>query len=575
MSKNSTRLRWALLIAFLLHLALAWNFMPDLRQKMAVAIAPQPEVFEFTPPGQLAMAEPSSSSAAAKSEPEVKVTPIEKVQPLTVAPTPEFDSAVALPRVVDRPVVSAPVIALQKAVVLPTAPKAPILATKAAKTLPQVFAAPVAKPVEIAKLEPVAPKAVEKPKPIVPVEKPKPIATPPVEKPKAVAKQEKPQPEPKKATKPVESTQVAQLATPEKPAPKPIVQDKPAKPPVVKAEKPEPKKAPVLVPEKASSLTKPEPAPSVAKAETPPKAPAVAAYDYATVAEVPMPRFKPMPAAPLRAAASPAPEAGTKPKGKKGGKGQAAIKAYLPPSVPLLTAAGPRISVGLMSLPKSLSKPSAVVAPVYLPERPRSVEVPDQAAFASPIAALLPTIAAPAIDLEPKPSVREVEIYPETLRIEDDPAVDKVVAEAVSAANVSAGQQVSAPAAATLRPKILPAPTPIAPPAAMVPQADSSNSAAVRQAYLGEVAEKLRNANTRVLAGALKAGAKRRVNIRFEVNRQGGIIRAKPVGTPAQALVQQALKVLQAAAPFPSIPEDMPQSSLELNFPIDVYEGKS
>lgn len=79
-------------------------------------------------------------------------------------------------------------------------------------------------------------------------------------------------------------------------------------------------------------------------------------------------------------------------------------------------------------------------------------------------------------------------------------------------------------------------------------------------------------ANQKALAEALKAGERETVEVRFVVDREGRVSHvepARPSGTPA--LDARAVQMIRSAAPLPKPPPDLPQSRLELTFPVQVY----
>lgn len=79
-------------------------------------------------------------------------------------------------------------------------------------------------------------------------------------------------------------------------------------------------------------------------------------------------------------------------------------------------------------------------------------------------------------------------------------------------------------------------------------------------------------ANQRALAEAIRAGPKLTLVVRFWIDRQGRVLDARVARSSGVAeLDRRAEKVLLDASPVPQLAPDMPQETLELSFPVQVY----
>ena len=342
------------------------------------------------------------------------------------------------------------------------------------------------------------------------------------------------------ASKPLEPLKAPPKAAP-KPSPSPL---KPAPLPALAATpKPVVKPAPPqLAAKPAAPLPKPRPESkplAVAKAPAPSRpAPALAARKPAPVSKPPVQSAaadKPRTAAPqprLPAAAPqpfyPLASAGNGPEPVyqlPGGKLSLRL-ANPPPRVATATPTGNGLAVEAPALPR---QPALASGPIAGPIAPPVILLPpveEETAASLPLAE---TAAAPASN----GSVRF-------------PPVTIFTADQTPAALAAAAE-------------------PLPPLAAAAP---ASNP---RAAYFQGVTTLLKAANAQALADALTAGKKLVVRMKFAVKRDGSLVRiGAAVATPDWA-VAEAAKVIRAAAPFPSVPTELPGKTVELSYPVEIY----
>lgn len=91
-------------------------------------------------------------------------------------------------------------------------------------------------------------------------------------------------------------------------------------------------------------------------------------------------------------------------------------------------------------------------------------------------------------------------------------------------------------------------------------------------AFFSRMTAHLFAANQRALAEAIRAGPKLTLVVRFWIDRQGRVLDARVARSSGVAeLDRRAEKVLLDASPVPQLAPDMPQETLELSFPVQVY----
>jgi protein TonB len=109
------------------------------------------------------------------------------------------------------------------------------------------------------------------------------------------------------------------------------------------------------------------------------------------------------------------------------------------------------------------------------------------------------------------------------------------------------------------------------PPPSAAPETPAPSDAAVEQ-FFGTLTSQLMAANQRALAASLKAGPRATVEVRFLVERDGRISNAAPVApSVSPELDARAVRVVTDASPLPPPPLGLPQSRLQLTFPVQVY----
>lgn len=90
--------------------------------------------------------------------------------------------------------------------------------------------------------------------------------------------------------------------------------------------------------------------------------------------------------------------------------------------------------------------------------------------------------------------------------------------------------------------------------------------------FFSKLTAHLFRANQIALANAVKAGSRLTIDVRFFVARDGRVLGAQVVrSTGDRALDAKAEQVILDASPVPKLAADMPQTRLELSFPVDIY----
>lgn len=112
--------------------------------------------------------------------------------------------------------------------------------------------------------------------------------------------------------------------------------------------------------------------------------------------------------------------------------------------------------------------------------------------------------------------------------------------------------------------------TPAAPSSSRAAPDEGKSVAAARQQFFSQLTARLKTANQRVLAEAVKAGPRAVVRMRFLLDRQGRVIEVGPAEPGDAVLARRAAAVIRAAT-LPSVPMEMTRVPLELSFPVEVY----
>ena len=112
--------------------------------------------------------------------------------------------------------------------------------------------------------------------------------------------------------------------------------------------------------------------------------------------------------------------------------------------------------------------------------------------------------------------------------------------------------------------------TPAAPGSSRAAPDEGKRVAAARQQFFSQLTARLKTANQRLLAEAVKAGPRAVVRMRFLLGRQGQVIEVGPAEPGDAALARRAAAVIRAAT-LPPVPAEMTEVPLELSFPVEVY----
>ncbi len=99
---------------------------------------------------------------------------------------------------------------------------------------------------------------------------------------------------------------------------------------------------------------------------------------------------------------------------------------------------------------------------------------------------------------------------------------------------------------------------------------DGNTASAARQQFFALLTARLKAANSRTLAEAIKAGPRTTVRMSFLVDRDGSVVGISPGDPISRALAERAAAVIRSAR-LPPVPAAMTEVPLELSFPIEVY----
>lgn len=207
--------------------------------------------------------------------------------------------------------------------------------------------------------------------------------------------------------------------------------------------------------------------------------------------------------------------------------------------------------------------PDAIEPSAATPTAPAPSPTPAAAAAPAPAtpAPAAPVPVAPAAE----PAIRPQIIYaPPSTTIYRSPQAERPVApstDLAAAESPGAAPQVTSAA-------------PALPGMAVEPPARPAGAAvANRAAFFQQLTQHLFTVNQRVLAEAVRASAKVTVEVRFSIDRAGRVLDASVLrGSGNAAVDAKAVDVIQRASPVPQMAPDMPQSRIELSFPVQVYQ---
>ncbi|SHG66097.1 TonB family C-terminal domain-containing protein [Hydrocarboniphaga daqingensis] len=213
--------------------------------------------------------------------------------------------------------------------------------------------------------------------------------------------------------------------------------------------------------------------------------------------------------------------------------------------------------------PPTPPTPAAIEPSAATPTAPAPSPTPAAAAAPAPAtpAPAAPVPVAPAAE----PAIRPQIIYaPPSTTIYRSPQAERPVAPSTDLAAVES------PGAA---PQVTSA-APALPGMAVEPPARPAGAAvANRAAFFQQLTQHLFTVNQRVLAEAVRASAKVTVEVRFSIDRAGRVLDASVLRGSGNASVDaKAVDVIQRASPVPQMAPDMPQSRIELSFPVQVYQ---
>ena len=290
----------------------------------------------------------------------------------------------------------------------------------------------------------------------------------------------------------------------------------------------------------------------LARTRTPPQAaPDVAAKPAtasAIVAPSPAPAGRRPRAAAVAEAAGPTASPQPEPRREQNRDREAPPATAVPTSAP--AAASPPIPPTPAAIEPSAATPTA------------PAPSPTPAAAAAPVPSTPPT-AAPAPAAEP--AIRPQIIYaPPSTTIYRSPQAERPVAPSTDLA--AAESPGAAPPVTSAAPAL--------PGMAVEPPARPAGAAvANRAAFFQQLTQHLFTVNQRVLAEAVRASAKVTVEVRFSIDRAGRVLDASVLrGSGNAAVDAKAVDVIQRASPVPQMAPDMPQSRIELSFPVQVYQ---
>lgn len=295
----------------------------------------------------------------------------------------------------------------------------------------------------------------------------------------------------------------------------------------------------------------------LARTRTPPQAaPDVAAKPAtasAIVAPSPAPAGRRPRAAAVAEAAGPTASPQPEPRREQNRDREAPPATAVPTSAP--AAASPPIPPTPAAIEPSAATPTA---PAPSPT-PAAAAAP--APSTPPTAAPAPVAPAPAAE----PAIRPQIIYaPPSTTIYRSPQAERPVAP--SADQAAAESPGAAPPVTSAAPAL--------PGMAVEPPAQPAGAAvANRAAFFQQLTQHLFTVNQRVLAEAVRASAKVTVEVRFSIDRAGRVLDASVLrGSGNAAVDAKAVDVIQRASPVPQMAPDMPQSRIELSFPVQVYQ---
>lgn len=293
----------------------------------------------------------------------------------------------------------------------------------------------------------------------------------------------------------------------------------------------------------------------LARTRTPPQAAPDVAAKPAAASAVVAPRTSPagrrprtaIGAEPAGPTASPQPE----PRREQNRDREAPPATAVPTPAP--AAASPPIPPTAAAIEPSAATPTA--------------PAPSPAAASAPAPSTLPTTAPAPMAPVPaaEPAIRPQIIYaPPSTTIYRSPQGERPAAPSTDlAAAESAG---AAPPVTSTAPAL--------PGMAVEPPARPAGAAvANRAAFFQQLTQHLFTVNQRVLAEAVRASAKVTVEVRFSIDRGGRVLDASVLrGSGNAAVDAKAVDVIQRASPVPQMAPDMPQSRIELSFPVQVYQ---
>lgn len=228
-----------------------------------------------------------------------------------------------------------------------------------------------------------------------------------------------------------------------------------------------------------------------------------------------------------------------------------------PPAMAVPTPAPAAASPPIPPTPDAI-EPSAATPTAPAPSpTPAAAPAPATPAPAAPV----PVAPAPAAE----PAIRPQIIYaPPSTTIYRSPQAERPVAP--SADQAAAESPRAAPPVTSAAPAL--------PGMAVEPPARPAGAAvANRAAFFQQLTQHLFTVNQRVLAEAVRASAKVTVEVRFSIDRGGRVLDASVLrGSGNAAVDAKAVDVILRASPVPQMAPDMPQSRIELSFPVQVYQ---
>lgn len=207
--------------------------------------------------------------------------------------------------------------------------------------------------------------------------------------------------------------------------------------------------------------------------------------------------------------------------------------------------------------------PAAIEPSAATPTAPAPSPTPAAASAPATPAPAAPAPIAPAPAAEP--AIRPQIIYaPPSTTIYRSPQAERPVSP--SADQAAAESPDAAPPVTSAAPTL--------PGMAVEPPARPAGAAvANRAAFFQQLTQHLFTVNQRVLAEAVRASAKVTVEVRFSIDRGGRVLDASVLrGSGNAAVDAKAVDMILRASPVPQMAPDMPQSRIELSFPVQVYQ---